>query len=117
LPYERVEIAHPSGLLEAEDGRTLRFHRTRQPATAHALAYELADAALFNPTSSMPYGRVGQLHMRGYPGELEHFVHCVRTGAAPIAGVDDAEQTFLIGQAVRRSEALDAQWVSVTQPA
>lgn len=112
LPYERVEIAHASGLLVAEDGRALTFHRTREPVDNNALSFDVAEANVFAPTFSIPYGTNTQLYMRGYPPELTHFVHCVRTGEPPICGVDDAERTLLVTQAVRRS-AGDARWVDV----
>lgn len=112
LPYERVEIAHASGLLSAEDGRALTFHRTRQHVDNNALSFAVAEANIFAPTFSIPYGTNTQLYLRGYPPELAHFVHCVRTGEPPICGVDDAEQTLLVTRAVRRSAA-DARWVEV----
>jgi len=112
LPYERVEIAHASGLLEADNGRELTFHQTRERVDNNALSFAAAEAHVFAPTFSIPYGANTQLYLRGYPPELAHFVHCVRTGEPPICGVDDAEQTLLVTQAVRRS-AGTAQWVDV----
>jgi UDP-N-acetylglucosamine 3-dehydrogenase len=112
LPYERVEIAHASGLLVAENGRELAFHQTRPQIDNNALSFGDAEAMVFAPTFSIPYGTNTQLYLRGYPPELAHFAHCVRTGEPPICGVDDAERTLLVTQAVRRSAA-HAEWVEV----
>lgn len=112
LPYERVEVAHASGLLVADNGRELAFHQTREHVDNNALSFSVAEAHVYAPTFSIPYGANTQLYLRGYPPELAHFVHCVRTGEPPICGVDDAEQTLLVTQAVRRSAA-NAQWVDV----
>ncbi len=113
-PYEQVEIAHESGLLVAEDGRTLRFHRT--PRTVHPtqLSYDEADGQLFQTTFSIPYGLNRQLYLRGYVPELAEFVHCVRTGAPPTCGVDDALATLRVGQAARHSRELGGQWADVS---
>jgi 3-hydroxyisobutyrate dehydrogenase-like beta-hydroxyacid dehydrogenase len=48
--------------------------------------------------------------MRGYVPELADFVRCIRTGEAPACGVDDAEKTMQVGQAVKRSIEAGAQW-------
>jgi predicted dehydrogenase len=113
LPYERVEISGATGLLAAEDGRTLRFHRTGAAVANDGLSFDDADASLFDAGYSIPYGRNGQLYARGYVPELAHFVHCVRTGESPICGVDDAEKTLLVGQAVRRSVEAGGVWTDV----
>ena len=113
LPYERVEIAAASGLLAAEDGRVLRFHRTREPVPNDALSFETTEGELYEPSFSLPYGQNGQLYYRGYVPELAHFVHCLRSGEPPLCGVDDAEKTLLVGQAVKRSLDGGAQWVDV----
>jgi UDP-N-acetylglucosamine 3-dehydrogenase len=115
-PYEQVEIAHQSGLLVAEDGRTLRFHRT--PRTVHPteLSFDEADGRLFQTTFSIPYGRNRQLYLRGYVPELAEFVQCVRTGAPPTCGVDDALATLRVGQAARHSRELGGQWADVICP-
>ncbi len=113
LPYERLEIAHASGLLVADDGRELRWHRAQERVTNDQLGFATAEASLFVSTSSIPYGRNTQLFLRGYPPELLHFVQCVRSGEPPACDIDDAEQMLLVGQAVQRSAALGAQWVAV----
>jgi predicted dehydrogenase len=113
LPYERVEIAGTGGLLAAEDGRLVRFHRTSQPVPNDALSFDAAGGRLFDAGYSIPYGNNFQLFLRGYAPELAHFVHCVRTGDPPICGVDDAEKTLLVGQAVKRSLDVGGQWTEV----
>jgi predicted dehydrogenase len=113
LPYERVEISGATGLLAAEEGRTLRFHRTGSPVPNDALSFADADALSFDSGFSIPYGQNTQLYARGYVPELADFVRCVRTGEPPICGVDDAEQTLLVGQAVRQSADAGGQWVDI----
>ena len=114
-PYEQMEIVHQSGMLVAEDGRAIRFHRTPQARAAHPtdLAFEHAGGEFFQTTFSIPYGRNRQLYLRGYVPELAEFVRCVRTGAPPTCGVDDALATLMVGEAASRSRALGGQWVDV----
>jgi predicted dehydrogenase len=114
-PYEQMEIVHQSGMLVAEDGRVIRFHRTPQARAVHPteLAFEHAEGEFFQTTFSIPYGRNRQLYLRGYVPELAEFVHCVRTGAPPTCGVDDALATLMVGEAARRSRELGGQWADV----
>jgi predicted dehydrogenase len=115
LPCEAVEIFHSSGRLLAEDGRSLRFDRTPPERASHPykLEFELAAAELYNPTFSIPYGRNAQLYLRGYTPELEDFARCVREGGTPLCGVDDAEQTRLVGVATAASRAAGGVWMAV----
>ena len=112
---EQVTITHPTGKMVADNGRTLRFHRTpesrKHPVTE--LSFADADALLFDLTYSISGGRNTPLHMRGYVPELEEFVRCVRTGETPASGVDDAEASLLVRQAVNRSQQAGGTWVDV----
>jgi predicted dehydrogenase len=114
-PYEQVEIVHESGLMVAEDGRALRFHQTPQRRAVHptALTFEHAAGELFQATYSIPYGQNRQLYMRGYVPELAEFAQCVRTGAPPTCGVEDALATLRVGDAARRSRDAGGQWEKV----
>jgi len=115
FPYESVEIIHSSGRLIAEDGRVLRFDRM-PPECARSpldMDFELADAQLFNPTFSIPYGRNMQQYLRGYVPQLEDFARCVRTGDTPLCGVGDAEKTLLVGEASGKSAEAGGTWVAV----
>jgi predicted dehydrogenase len=113
-PYESVEVAHESGLLVAEDGRTLRFHRASREVAPPVLSFDEADGQFFQTTYSIPYGRNRQLYLRGYVPELADFAHCVRTGTSPVCGVDDALATLRVGAATRRSRESGGDWVDVT---
>lgn len=110
LAYEAVEVLHPSGRLLAEDGRSLRWDRTEQSRHPYAMEFDLPDAQLHQPTFSLPYGPLEQLHLRGYTPELAGFARCVREGVTPLCGVDDAEQTLLVAQATGRSTG---EWTAV----
>ena len=114
-PYEQVEIAHASGLLVAEEGRFLRYHRAPSTRTVHPtqLAFEVAEGQFFQSTYSIPYGQNRQLYLRGYVPELADFAHCVQTGARPTNGVEEALATLRVGAAARRSRELGGQWVAV----
>jgi len=114
-PNEAVEVTHATGKLVAEDGRLVRFHRTpaRAAVSAMALSFDHADGQLFHSTYSLPYGGNSQLYMRGYIPELADFVDCVRTGKPPRCGVDDAEKTLMVNQAVRNSMDSGACWTNV----
>lgn len=114
-PYEQVEILHHSGMLVADDGRVLRFHRTPQSSSAAPveLSFDHASGELFQTSSSIPYGRNRQLYLRGYAPELVEFVDCVRTGGQPTCGVDDALKTVELNDAAQRSFDLGGEWVEV----
>ena len=114
-PYEQVEIAHESGLLVAEDGRSLRFHRTPRSRAVDPpeLSFECAAGEFQQMTFSIPYGQNRQLYLRGYVPELAEFAHCVRTGEPPTCGVDDALATMRVGEAARRSREQAGQWAAV----
>jgi predicted dehydrogenase len=114
-PYEQVEIVHKSGWLIAEDGRTLRFHRTPRAQAVHPmkLSFENASGDFFQTTFSIPYGRNQQLYLRGYVPELSEFAHCVKTGTLPTCGLDDALATLRVGEAARQSRETSGQWVKV----
>jgi len=114
VAYESVEIVHPTGRLLAEDGRLLRFDRTAEAAHPYHLDFGLAEAQVFQPTFSIPYGHNAQLYLRGYTPELADFARCVRESAAPLCGVDDAEKTLLVRQAAATS---NGAWVSPGSPA
>ncbi|MCG3147430.1 MAG: putative oxidoreductase YceM [Verrucomicrobiae bacterium] len=112
-PYERVEIVHPSGLLIAEDGRAIQFHRTPRSLQPMKMSFTDAGGELFHTTFSLPYGQIQQLHLRGYIPELKEFADCVRTGAIPTCGVADALATLRVGAAARQSREAGGQWVTV----
>jgi len=114
-PYEQIEVTHESGLMVAEDGRALRFHRTPPTRSAHptALSFQLTDGQFHESTYSIPYGQNRQLYLRGYVPELAEFAQCVRTGARSTCGVDDALATMRVGEAARRSRDIGGQWVQV----
>ena len=118
-PIEQVSVTHPTGRLVADDGRLLKFYRT-PPSRKHfvtELSFADADALLFEPTYSIPYGQNTQLYRRGYVPELEEFTSCVRTGGIPVSGVDDAEATLLIRQAFTQSVERGGTWVDVEKGA
>lgn len=112
LAYESVEILHPSGRMIVEDGRALRVDLTPPDRAVHpyAMGFNTAEAQVFQSTFSIPYGQNEQLYLRGYTPELEDFVRCIREKGKPLCGVDDAEKTMLVGQAVGRSTAAGGQW-------
>ena len=115
VPYEAVEAVHPSGRLLAEDGRALRIDRTPADRAVHPyhLEFALADAQVFSPTFSIPYGKNEHLYLRGYTPELADFARCVRDGDTPISNVDSAEATLLVREACARSTAAGGTWVDV----
>lgn len=108
IPYEVVSVSGEDGLLVATDGHELAFHRTRAPATGSHLTFDAADATVFAPTFSMPYGALNQLYLRGYVPELQHFARRVRQGLPSVCGIEDMEQTLLVRQAIDRAAASGA---------
>lgn len=102
----------PSVPLEAVDvtgGRTWLCARNGWDLASFARGggrYELdaAGGSLWHP-SSLPYGRLNPLYLRGYTAELAAFVRCVRTGAPSDSGLDDVAGTMRLVGAVRRSIA------------
>jgi predicted dehydrogenase len=99
----------------ADDGRTLRVHRTPRERTVHPtqLSFREADGQLFQTTYSIPYGQNRQLYLRGYVPELAEFAECVRTKRPPTCGVDDALATLRVGRAAGRSRENGGEWAEV----
>ncbi len=101
---------NPSAPLEAVDvtgGRTWLSARNGWELVTYARGggrYELSAAGgqVWHP-SSLPYGRLNPLYLRGYTAELAAFLGCVRTGAASDSGLDDVVGTMRLMAAVSRS--------------
>jgi len=112
-PYERVEIASPTGVLAAEDGRALRVYHAAEPRRSPELAFDVVAGQFFEPTFSIPYGENTQLHLRGYVPQLADFVRCVRSGTRPLIGLDEEEHLLCVTAAIRASAERNSAWVAV----
>src|SRR5262249_33680635 len=113
IPYEALSISCEAGLLTATNGRELCFYRTREAVAGAPLSFDKTEATRQAPTSSMPYGALNQLSLRGYVPELEFFARRVREKLPPVCSLDDMEQTLLVRQAIDRSAATGV-WEKVT---
>lgn len=112
VPFEELAASGEDGLLVASDGRELRFYRTGEARAAMHLTFDVASAALLNPSFSMPYGGLNQLYLRGYVPELEYFARRIRKGLPPVCDIDEMERTLLVREAIDRSAASGA-WEKV----
>lgn len=112
VPYEQLEIGTRSGLLVADDARTLRWHYDLEETGISAMTFESSRSLAYVPNNATPLGDLNQLRLKGYIAELEAFVRSVRTGEAPLSTIRDAVDTFLLGQAI--AQAMECgEWTGV----
>lgn len=113
IPYEELAVSGESGLLTALHGQELRCYHSRTPKPASQLAFDTSEVRLWSPSTSLPYGELNPLYLRGYVPELQHFARRVRLGEPSVSGIDDMEQTLRVRLAVERS-CETRRWETVT---
>lgn len=76
--------------------------------------FAAAGGSVWHP-SSLPYGLLNSLYLRGYTAELAAFLDCVRSGIASDSDVDDVAGTMALQAAIERSIST-GQRVTITPP-
>ena len=109
-PLEAVDVTGESTWFSARNGWELVAHRGR----GGRYEFAAATGSLWHP-SSLPYGFLNPLYLRGYTAELAVFLDCVRSGIASDSGLDDVAGTMRLKAAVARSIST-GQRVAVTAP-
>ncbi len=97
-PLEAVDVTGAGTWMSARNGWEL---------TTYARSggrYDLASAGgrIWHP-SSLPYGRLNPLYLRGYTAELAEFLRRVRGGAASDSSLEEVAGTMTLMAAVGRS--------------
>ena len=93
---EEVRLKNDSEEIIATGGA--RIERVRDNAREEVARYA------FDPAYSRDHTKMADgtdaardaLFQRGYIPELQHFAHCIRTGARPVVGIDEAAAVFRV---------------------
>ena len=90
--YESLEVTFENGFAQAEDINRLLLHRAAvsQPAPWRGLT-ECDEVWL--PNAAPMSGTTRDLYLRGFAGELEHFLQCCETGDQPCCSGEDNIKT------------------------
>lgn len=81
--YEALEVTFEDGFACAEDLFRLTVHRAAPPVAAPWRELSERDES-FLPNAAPMSGATRDLYLRGFVGELEHFLTCCETGAQPV---------------------------------
>lgn len=98
LPLEAVDVTGGGTWLSARNGWDLVSYARG----GGRYEFSAAGGGVWHP-SSLPYGLLDPLYLRGYTAELAAFLRCVRGGAASDSALEDVAGTMRLMAAVSRS--------------
>lgn len=90
---ESVLVTFDQGFALADELNTLKIHRSYSGSRLPWQSLEEQDTVL-TPSASAMSGGLRDLYLRGFVGEMEHFMDCCRKGQAPLSSGRDNVQTM-----------------------
>lgn len=90
---ESVLVTFDQGFALADELNTLTIHRSFPGGSLPWKSLEEQDTVL-TPSASAMSGGLRDLYLRGFVGEMEHFMDCCRKGQAPLSSGRDNVQTM-----------------------
>jgi predicted dehydrogenase len=105
VPLEAVEISGSAGLVVAKGSRELVAYRLPEPTAVAGLGFASAPATVWAPSTSIAYGQLSPLVLRGYVPALEAFATAVRQGTGTASGLDQAERALRVERTIARAGA------------
>ncbi|NOU80492.1 gfo/Idh/MocA family oxidoreductase [Paenibacillus sp. LMG 31459] len=90
---ESVLVTFDQGFALADELNTLTIHRSYSGSSLPWQSLEEQDTVL-TPSASAMSGGLRDLYLRGFVGEMEHFMDCCREGQAPLSNGRDNVQTM-----------------------
>lgn len=86
-------VTFDQGFALADELNTLKIHRSYSGSRLPWQSLEEQDTVL-TPSASAMSGGLRDLYLRGFVGEMEHFMDCCRKGQAPLSSGRDNVQTM-----------------------
>ncbi|QUL53136.1 Gfo/Idh/MocA family oxidoreductase [Paenibacillus tritici] len=90
---ESVLVTFDEGFAAADEMNRLTIHRSYAGSTLPWQSLAEEDTVL-SPSASAMSGGLRDLYLRGFVGEMEHFMDCCRKGQAPLSSGRDNVQTM-----------------------
>lgn len=85
---ESLLVTFDNGFASADEINTLTVHSSRTSSNIPWKSLEEQDT-VFTPSASPMSGAYRDLYLRGFVGEMAHFMACCRTGATPLSSGKD----------------------------
>lgn len=90
---ESVLVTFDQGFAHADELNSLTIHRAYSGSSLPWQSLEEQDTVL-TPSASAMSGGLRDLYLRGFVGEMEHFMNCCRKAQAPLSSGRDNVQTM-----------------------
>ncbi|MBT2293341.1 Gfo/Idh/MocA family oxidoreductase [Paenibacillus albidus] len=90
---ERLLVTFDDGFASADEINTLTVHQSRTSSTLPWKDLEEQDS-VFTPSGSPMSGGYRDLYLRGFVGEMAHFMECCRKNITPLSSGRDNVQTM-----------------------
>lgn len=105
IPMETADVSGGAGLITARGSRELTAYVLPDPTGIDELDFASAPATVWAPSTSIVYGALNPLVLRGYVPALEAFAAAVRQGTSTPSGIDQAARAIGVEQAIDRAIA------------
>ena len=90
---ERVVVTFDHGFASAEEVTTLAVHHS--PSTTEKTWQFLGEQDyVYTPSASAMSGAYRDLYLRGFVGEMAHFMECCKNGQTPVSSAEDNIRTM-----------------------
>lgn len=103
VPLEQVEMNSARGILSARGARELWSYAALKDTDIFDLTFDATPATIWSASSSIPYGALGHLALRGYVPELEYFAQTIQDSRPSLSGLVQVEQALRLHHAITRS--------------
>lgn len=90
---ENILVTFDDGFAYADEMNTLTIHRSQEFNDLPWKSLKEADQ-VFTPSMTPMSGAYRDLYLRGFVGEMEHFMKCCKTGQAPVSNAHDNVKTM-----------------------
>lgn len=98
---EKVQVTFNNGFAESEELNTLRTHQSQSFTDLPWKSLEEMDT-VFTPSASPMSGTMRDLYLRGFVGEMKHFLACCEQNKTPLSNARDNVHTMALCEAILR---------------
>lgn len=99
---ENVTVTFDEGFAFADEINALTIHKSQQHEEQPWQSIEEADTH-YKPSATPMSGAYRDLYLRGFVGEMAHFLECCNTGAVPLSNAQDNVQTMKLCERILES--------------
>ncbi|WP_335869115.1 Gfo/Idh/MocA family protein [Bacillus sp. 2205SS5-2] len=92
---ENLLVTFDNGFAFADEVNSLKVHRSQSFEELPWKALNEMDT-IYTPSASPMSGTMRDLYLRGFVGEIEHFLHCCREGDTPLSNGHDNVKTMAL---------------------